>query len=58
MAEVKSTQGQWSPITWQNTKMNVEWSKLPLREFGEYKTPKISATDYILLNSKSNTEVS
>lgn len=52
LPEVKSIQGQWTPITWQDTKQNAEWSKLPVEEFSTHKTPKMSATDYVLLNSR------
>lgn len=54
MPEVKSTQGQWSPLTWQDTEQNAEWSNLPVPKFSQYKTAKISATDYVLLNSQPN----
>jgi hypothetical protein len=52
MPEVKSIQGQWSPLTWQDTKQNLEWSKLPSHQFSKYKTPQISATEYVLMNSR------
>jgi hypothetical protein len=57
MPEVKSIQGAWSPLTWQDTKQNAAWPNLPQAEFSTHRSAQISATDYVLLNSRPNEEV-
>ena len=56
MPEVKSIQGAWDPLTWQDTKQNVAWPNLPQPEFSTHRSAKLSATEYILLNSRPNDE--
>jgi len=56
MPEVKSIQGQWNPLTWQDTKQNAAWPNLPQPEFSEFKSAKLSATDYVLLNSHKTSQ--
>ncbi|KAI6183231.1 L51-S25-CI-B8 domain-containing protein [Aphelenchoides bicaudatus] len=56
MPEVKSIQGAWNPLTWQDTKQNAAWPDLPQPEFSTHRSAKLSATEYILLNSRPNDE--
>lgn len=54
MPEVKSIQGEWNPLTWQDPKQNAAWPNLPQPEFSVHQTTQISATEYILMNTRSN----
>uniref|UniRef100_A0A7E4W1I3 Large ribosomal subunit protein mL43 n=1 Tax=Panagrellus redivivus TaxID=6233 RepID=A0A7E4W1I3_PANRE len=44
-AQVPSIQGQWNTLTWANPAQNAV--ELPAPEFNVYRTPKLSATEYI-----------
>ena len=47
-------QGQWTPMTWQSTRMNV--AELPDKEFSRHKSSKMSATEYVLQQARQKQE--
>ncbi|CAI4229988.1 unnamed protein product [Auanema sp. JU1783] len=47
-ALVPSVQGEWTPVTWISSKLNV--AEFPSTDFGDKKTCKVSASDYVLKN--------
>ncbi|PAV82811.1 hypothetical protein WR25_21983 [Diploscapter pachys] len=49
-----SIQGQWTPMTWQSTRMNV--AELPDKEFSRHKSSKMSATEYVLQQARQKQE--
>lgn len=51
-AQVKSIQGQWTPLTHQNPLQNLSHASFPQPEFSDALSTEVSATEYVLLNSE------